>query len=151
MAAVSEQEGLRIGDAAARVGLSARTLRYYEELGLITPSAYTAGGERRYGEADLELLARIVELRDVLGMNLEEIRRFLESETRLGTVRAAIRARKGVESEKAKSERRALLEEALALNESLAEQLAAKLERMEAFRARLLASAARCRELLNDS
>ena len=137
-----DSEGLRIGDAAARVGLSARTLRYYEELGLITPSAYTSGGERRYGGADLELLSRIVELRDVLGMNLEEIRRFLESETRLDTVRAAIRARKGA------GDRRALLEEALALNESLARQLEAKLERMEAFRSRLLASAARCRELL---
>ncbi len=144
MASVSEHDGLRIGDAAARVGLSARTLRYYEELGLITPSAYTAGGERRYGEADLELLGRIV------GMNLEEIRRFLESETRLGTVRAAYRARKGVESEAASAERRALLEEALALNESLAEQLAAKLERMDAFRERLRASAARCRELLAE-
>jgi DNA-binding transcriptional MerR regulator len=145
-----EHEGLRIGDVAARVGLSTRTLRYYEELGLITPSSYTVGGERRYGEPDLERLARIVELRDVLGMNLEEIRRFLESENRLDTVRAAIRARKGVESEKAHAERKELLEEALVLNESLAEQLAAKVERMEAFRARLLASAARCRELLAE-
>ncbi len=151
MAAVPEHEGLRIGDAATRVGLSARTLRYYEELGLITPSAYTAGGERRYGEADLELLARIVELRDVLGMNLEEIRRFLESETRLDVVRAGIRARKGAESEKARTERRALLQEALTLNESLADQLEAKLGRMVAFRDRLIASAARCRELLGES
>src|SRR5580693_2411432 len=106
MAADPEHEGLRIGDAAARVGLSARTLRYYEELGLLTPSAYTAGGERRYGDADLDLLARIVELRDVLGMNLEEIRRFLDSETRLEVVRAGIRARKGAESDKARAERR---------------------------------------------
>ncbi len=40
--------GIRISDAATRVGVSARTLRYYEELGLLTPSLYTAGGERRY-------------------------------------------------------------------------------------------------------
>ena len=37
-------QGLRIGDAAAAVGVSARTLRYYEELGLISPSGYTPGG-----------------------------------------------------------------------------------------------------------
>jgi len=35
--------GIRISDAATRVGVSARTLRYYEELGLLTPSLYTAG------------------------------------------------------------------------------------------------------------
>ena len=35
--------GIRISDAATRVGVSARTLRYYEELGLLTPSLYTPG------------------------------------------------------------------------------------------------------------
>jgi hypothetical protein len=39
---------LRIGEAAARVGVSSRTLRYYEELGLLTPSGRTPGGARRY-------------------------------------------------------------------------------------------------------
>ncbi len=65
--------GLRISDAATRVGVSARTLRYYEELGLLTPSLYTAGGERRYTSEDLAHLGRILELREVLGMNLDEI------------------------------------------------------------------------------
>ena len=142
--------GLRIGDAAARAGLSARTLRYYEELGLLTPSGYTAGGERRYREPDLHRLGRIVELRDVLGMNLDEIRGFLETETRLDEVRDAYRARKGVQTEAARAQQRELLEEILRLNESLAEQLTAKLARMEAFRSSLLASAARCRELLAE-
>lgn len=150
MADVTETDGLRIGDAAARAGLSARTLRYYEELGLLTPSAYTAGGERRYADADLERLARIVELREVLGMNLDEIRHFLDTEAQLSRVREAYRAKKVEGSEKSRDERRALLDEALTLNESLAEQLSVKLERMEAFRARLLASAARCRELLAE-
>jgi DNA-binding transcriptional MerR regulator len=38
------ETGIRISDAATRAGVSARTLRYYEELGLLTPSLYTAGG-----------------------------------------------------------------------------------------------------------
>jgi MerR family transcriptional regulator, repressor of the yfmOP operon len=143
-----DDAGLRIGDAASRVGLSTRTLRYYEELGLLTPSAYTAGGERRYSEADLQRLTRIVELRDVLGMNLDEIRGFLETETRLEQVRQAYRSRKWVEPSGDPGQQRALLEEILRLNESLAEQLTAKLARMEAFRSSLLASAQRCRELL---
>ena len=52
------EAGIRISDAATRVGVSARTLRYYEELGLLTPSLYTAGGERRYTTDDLVHLER---------------------------------------------------------------------------------------------
>ncbi len=140
--------GLRIGDAAARAGVSARTLRYYEELGLLSPSGYTAGGERRYRQADLVRLERILELREVLGMNLDEIKAFLASETRLDEVRQAYRARKGIGTAAARAQQRVLLEEALALNEGLAEQVGAKMARMDAFRSRLLASAERCRELL---
>lgn len=142
--------GLRIGDAAGRVGLSARTLRYYEELGLLTPSGHTAGGERRYSPADLERLGRIVELRDVLGMNLDEVKSFLDTEAQLGHVRQAYRARKADEAPGAGAQRRELLEEILRLSEALATQLETKVERIQAFRADLLARADRCRELLGE-
>ncbi|MGH9090736.1 MAG: MerR family transcriptional regulator, partial [Acidimicrobiales bacterium] len=147
-AGTGDEPGLRIGDAAARAGVSARTLRYYGELGLLRPSGYTAGGERRYGRDDLARLDRILELREALGMNLEEIKAFLDSETRLDEVREAYRARKDGRSRDARSQQKALLEEALALNESLAEQVRAKIARMDEFRARLSANAGRCRELL---
>ncbi len=142
------EPSLRIGDAAARAGVSARTLRYYEELGLLHPSGHTAGGERRYRASDLTALERILELREVLGMNLEEIRAFLNSENRLAEVREAYRAKRDVTTKAARAQQRALLQEALELNESLVEQLNAKLARMDAFRAKLDANAARCRELL---
>jgi len=61
--ATDAEIGIRISDAAATAGVSARTLRYYEELGLLTPSLYTRGGERRYTEGDLTQLRRILELR----------------------------------------------------------------------------------------
>lgn len=150
-AAPAERTGMRIGDAAARVGLSARALRYYEELGLLTPSGHTAGGERRYGPADLDRLERIVELRDVLGMNLDEVKGFLDTEAQLDHVRLAYRARKSDETPDADAQRRALLEEILRLSESLADQLASKVERIQAFRADLLARVDRCRELLGHS
>ena len=89
------EPGIRISDAATRAGVSARTLRYYEELGLLTPSLYTAGGERRYTPDDLAHLQRILELREVLGMNLDEIKEFLALETRLDELRATYRATKG--------------------------------------------------------
>jgi DNA-binding transcriptional MerR regulator len=142
--------GLRISDAASRVGVSARTLRYYDELGLLSPSQYTAGGERRYRSSDLIQLQRILELREALGMNLEEIKGFLESEQRLDEVRAAYRAKQEVDTDAARAQRKALLEEGLALNESLKEQLNAKLARMDAFRATLAHNADRCRELLAE-
>jgi DNA-binding transcriptional MerR regulator len=148
--AETPQPGLRIGDAAARAGVSPRTLRYYDELGLLSPSEYTAGGERRYREADLVQLQRILELREALGMNLDEIKEFLESEQRLDEVRAAYRAKREVHTKAARLQRRALLEEALQLNESLKEQLDAKLTRMDAFRATLAKNADRCRQLLTE-
>ncbi len=119
--------------------MSARTLRYYEELGLLAPSLYTAGGERRYTLDDLEHLQRILELREVLGMNLDEIREFLSLETRLDELRATYRATKAATTKKARAEQKETLEEAMVLNESLAQQISAKLERMDGFRAKLRA------------
>jgi DNA-binding transcriptional MerR regulator len=147
-AATGPETGLRISDAAARAGVSPRTLRYYDELGLLSPSDYTAGGERRYRDTDLVQLQRILELREALGMNLEEIKEFLESEQRLDEVRVAYRAKREVNTKAARLQQKALLEEALALNESLKEQLNAKLARMDAFRATLARNADRCRQLL---
>ncbi len=142
--------GIRISDAATRVGVSARTLRYYEELGLLAPSLYTPGGERRYTPDDLAHLQRILELREVLGMNLDEIREFLALETRLDELRASYRVTKNATSKKARAEQKVTLQEALVLNESLAEQISAKLARMDGFRAKLRSDAQRCRELLSE-
>jgi DNA-binding transcriptional MerR regulator len=142
--------GIRISDAATRVGVSARTLRYYEELGLLTPSLYTAGGERRYTPEDLAHLERILELREVLGMNLDEIREFLALEARLDELRASYQGTRNATSKKALAEQRATLQEALVLNESLAEQISIKLTRMDGFRSKLRSDAERCRELLTE-
>jgi DNA-binding transcriptional MerR regulator len=147
---IPAEAGIRISDAATRVGVSPRTLRYYEELGLLTPSLYTAGGERRYTPGDLAHLERILELREVLGMNLDEIREFLALETRLDELRATYRAAKLATSKKARAEQKATLEEALVLNESLAQQISVKLARMDGFRAKLVHDAQRCRDLLTE-
>src|SRR5579859_2811831 len=64
---------LGIGAAAARSGVSERALRYYQQLGLITPSGRTPGGLRRYSQDDLARVARIRQLQTLLGLNLDEI------------------------------------------------------------------------------
>ena len=67
---------MHIGEVAERVGLSLRTIRYYEEVGLITPSARTQGGFRLYTEADAARLQLVKDMKP-LGFSLDEMRDLL--------------------------------------------------------------------------
>ncbi|GGL07654.1 MerR family transcriptional regulator [Mangrovihabitans endophyticus] len=67
---------MQIGEAAGRAGLSIRTLRHYEEAGLITPSARSDGGFRLYTEADLGRL-RLVRRMKPIGFTLDQMREVL--------------------------------------------------------------------------
>lgn len=73
--AVAPPVSLSVAGAAARLGVSARTLRYYEELGLLAPSR-TAGGHRLYGPGEIEAVERIGRMQ-ALGLSLATIRRML--------------------------------------------------------------------------
>ena len=64
---------LRIHEAAAEVGLTARSVRYYEEVGLLRPAARSEGDYRLYDETDVERLRFIKGLRDDAGFSLAEI------------------------------------------------------------------------------
>ena len=63
---------LKVGELAKGTGLSVRTLHYYDEIGLLSPSHRTRSGHRLYTAADIERLQRIMSLRQ-LGLRLEEI------------------------------------------------------------------------------
>lgn len=63
----------QIGELASRVHLSLRTLRYWEEVGLITPSARTAGGFRLYTEANAQRVELIKRMKPI-DLTLEELR-----------------------------------------------------------------------------
>ena len=69
---------LSIGDAARLIGVSPSALRLWERQGLVSPSR-TAGGERRYGPADLGRLRAILRLRRAEGLNAPAIRRLLST------------------------------------------------------------------------
>ncbi|WP_399890371.1 MerR family transcriptional regulator [Streptomyces sp. BBFR51] len=69
----------RIGELARETGLSIRALRYYDRLGLLTPSARTGGGHRCYDAADVRRLHRILALRS-FGLPLTQIRAVLDAE-----------------------------------------------------------------------
>lgn len=68
---------LQIGEVADRIGLSLRTVRYYEEVGLLTPSARTPGGFRLYSAEDVERLALLKAMKP-FGLTLEEIRELMQ-------------------------------------------------------------------------
>lgn len=65
-------EHFQIGEVAESVGLSLRSIRYYEEIGLVTPSGRTEGGFRLYTDSDVERL-RLVKALKPIGMSLETI------------------------------------------------------------------------------
>jgi DNA-binding transcriptional MerR regulator len=71
----------RIGDVAEVTGLTTRTIRYYEELGLLNPAAHVSGANRRYDDEDVERLLLIKRLREVVGLSLADLKTFLETET----------------------------------------------------------------------
>ncbi len=71
---------LRINEVAAETGLTTRTIRYYEEMGLLEPAARSEGDYRLYDESDLERLQFIRSLRDDAGFALAQIRQLLEDD-----------------------------------------------------------------------
>ncbi|UQA94088.1 MerR family transcriptional regulator [Streptomyces halobius] len=73
---------MQIGEVAERTGLSLRTIRHYEEVGLVIPSARSKGGFRLYTEADVERLMVIRRMKP-LDFSLEEMRDLLEITDRL--------------------------------------------------------------------
>lgn len=79
-----DSQHMQIGEVASRTGLSLRTIRYYEEMELVTPSARTAGGFRLYTEDDLARLSLIKRMKP-LDFSLEEMRDLLSVIDDLGT------------------------------------------------------------------
>ncbi|MEV5291777.1 MerR family transcriptional regulator [Streptomyces sp. NPDC053741] len=75
-------EHMQIGEVAARTELSLRTIRHYEETGLVAPSARSRGGFRLYTEADVARLM-VVRRMKPLGFSLDEMRDLLEAVDRL--------------------------------------------------------------------
>jgi DNA-binding transcriptional MerR regulator len=69
---------MQIGEVAARVGLSLRTIRHWDEMGLVIPSERSAGGFRLYTEADIERLALVKTLKP-LDFSLEQMRDLLDT------------------------------------------------------------------------
>ena len=123
---------LRIGEVADRVGVTTRTIRYYEERGLLGTSAGRVKGRHRlYEEADVIRLQELIRLRDLLGLSLEELVELAEAEES----RAALR---GLWAESADDEERArIVDAAIPLVERQLELVRARRQTLEEFAADL--------------
>ncbi len=143
---IDEPRFYTIEQVATRTGLTKRTLRYYEEMGLLRPTDRTEGNYRRYSEADIERLERIKKLRDLLGFSLNDIRKLLETDDERGQLKVAYRNETDGTAKIARLDRAdelirsqiKLIEEKLAGLEQMRTTLMATLEHHEQVRKELL-------------
>lgn len=80
-APAAERGSLRIGDVAKLAGVTPRTIRYYEELGLLpAPDAREPGAHRTYKASDVERLTELIRLKSLLGVSLEGLKDLVAAE-----------------------------------------------------------------------
>jgi DNA-binding transcriptional MerR regulator len=134
-----ERVALRIGEVAKLTGLTTRTLRYWEEVGLITPSGYRDSGERMYSAGDVGRATRIRELQDLLGFSLAEVRIVLDTEDVFDSLRSVIAGNP------CDSRLLQMIDDAIVANDRLVSRLDDTLVRIHAFRDERAAKAERLR------
>ena len=123
---MAEPRLLRIQEVASQLGLTARSIRYYEEVGLLKPCARTEGSYRLFDSDDLERLRFIKGLRDDAGFSLAEISALLEDETERDRNRARFRATND------RDEQRAIIADATGRIDRQVETLRNKIRRLKA-------------------
>ena len=98
---------IRIGELAERTGVTPRTIRYYEEIGLLPGGSRAKGTHRLYIDADVERVAELTRLRDLLNLSLDDLKQLVEAEE------ARAELRKRFESTVSDAERLDIVEQAL--------------------------------------
>jgi DNA-binding transcriptional MerR regulator len=138
---------LRIGEVAKLTGTTPRTIRYYEEIGLLPASSdREPGSHRTYEEADVERLAEVLRLKSLLGLSLEELKQLASAEEARDALRREWRG--GVEDP---VRRREILDEALGHIARQLELLRRRRDEIAKLEAELLARRRRIRTLSRDS
>jgi DNA-binding transcriptional MerR regulator len=97
-----EQAYLQIGEVAERTGVTQRTLRFYEERGLLKPPSRLDGGFRLYSEDDVRRVEQIKRLQSLLGFTLAEIKEVVEADEVKMQIRATYRKDAAVSERRAK-------------------------------------------------
>jgi MerR family transcriptional regulator, repressor of the yfmOP operon len=138
---------LRIGDVAKLAGTTPRTIRYYEEIGLLSvPAGREPGAHRSYDAGDVERLTELLRLKELLGVSLEELKELVAVEG----ARAALRREwhEGVEDPVRRGE---ILEESLGYIARQLELVRRRRDEIAKLETELLAKRRRVRELQRGS
>jgi DNA-binding transcriptional MerR regulator len=133
----------KIDEVSKQTKLTKRTIRYYEEIGLIIPPDRSEGGTRMYSEEDINKLKKIVLARDVLGFSLQELQEFVLLEQMVEVKR--VEYHQALEMEKTK--------ELIPLSKGLDEQIALitqKLKKMHAFKIELEELSKKIHKILDE-
>jgi MerR family transcriptional regulator, repressor of the yfmOP operon len=139
-------KALRIGELAELTGTTPRTIRYYEEIGLLgTGEERRSGAHRMYDEADVEALRDVLRLKELLGVSLEELRELVVAER----ARAALRS-EWHEGTAGRVRQRAILKEALGYAERQLELVKGRRAEIARLEAELEEKVARISRRLED-
>lgn len=122
---------LQIGEVAERTGVTQRTLRFYEEKGLLRPPSRMDGGFRLYSEEDVRRVEQIRRLQNLLGVTLAEIKEMVEAEEILHELKAQYRPEAGI------SEKRRQLQKAIEVVERQYAIVSQKAEQMSEMKSQL--------------
>ncbi len=96
---------LQIGEVADRTGVTQRTLRFYEEKGLLKPPTRMDGGFRLYSEEDVGRVEHIRRLQNLLGIALAEIKEMVDADEVLREIKAQYRPEADVVEKKRQLQR----------------------------------------------
>jgi DNA-binding transcriptional MerR regulator len=125
---------MRIGEIAEQVGVTPRTIRYYEELGLLgAGEERSKGAHRHYTDADVARLRELIRLRDLLGLSLDELIAVAEAEE----ARAALRDQ--WHGDPTDEERIAIIDRALELAQQQLDLVTARRQTLDEFAGELKA------------
>lgn len=122
---------LQIGEVAERTGVTQRTLRFYEEKGLLRPPSRMEGGFRLYSEEDVKRVQQIRRLQDLLGVTLAEIKEMVDAHEALRQLRAQYRPEADV------AEKRRQLQKAIEVTNRQYAIVSQKAEQLEELKAQI--------------
>ena len=144
--AAPKPQRYQIGEVAERTGVTQRTLRFYEEKGLLDPPERMEGGFRLYSDEDITRVTYVRRLQDLLGFTLSEIKEMVDAEEELQQIAAT--RRPGFELPErvervtvviaALSRQLEVVDHKVTHRSTMKEELSAKMARMQARRADLL-------------
>ncbi|MCS7464026.1 MerR family transcriptional regulator [Paenibacillus doosanensis] len=130
---------LKIDDVAKQSGLSKRTIRYYEEIGILPSPERSEGGTRLYRQEHIEYLNRITVAKEVLGFTLQELQHFLSLRDSLESQKAEYKKASDPKEQMEK------LNEILAITDNQLEIIAQKIHKILSIQTELVALRERAR------